>query len=451
MARLGIAEGSQEGTWAAQCGFEPYERDDGIHPSSGHDPYPEYNDYLREQGMSGDNPWEDWANSAAGPDGEILSGWYLKNSRYPARVPAEHSETAYITGRAIDFIEEAGENPWCLHLSYIKPHWPYMAPDPYASMYGPDDVPPPVRDATEKKNPHPVLSAFHDHRVSKAFARDEVRDAVIPAYMAMVKQIDDEIGRLLAAMEAKGRMDDTMIVFTSDHGDYLGDHWLGEKDLFHESSVRIPLIVYDPSPNADTTRGTACDRLVEAVDVVPTLIEAIGGFPQPHIIDGRSLQPLLHGETVDNWRDFVISEYDYAFMDARIALDAPPRECWMRMIFDGRFKYVVMENYRPMLFDLQGDPNEFNDRGDDPDYADERARLDSLLLKWALQPRQRVTIADGTLENVQVQRNISEQGILIGYYDESELQEARENWSPVFAAFNPVWAKAMGKLSKGES
>ena len=70
-----------------------------------------------------------------------------------------------------------------------------------------------------------------------------------------------------------------MIVFTSDHGDYLGDHWLGEKDLFHEPSVKIPLIVYDPSPEADNTRGTVCDALVEAIDLAPTFLEALGADP----------------------------------------------------------------------------------------------------------------------------------------------------------------------------
>jgi len=450
MARLGIDERSDEGIFAAECGFEPYERDDGVHPSSGHDPNPEYNAYLRRHGFGGDNPWEDWANSAEGPDGEILSGWYLKNSQYPARVPAEHSETAYITARAIDFVEEAGDAPWCLHLSYIKPHWPYMAPAPYATMYGPEDVPPPLRDPREKDDPHPVYGAFQNHRVSKAFARDEVREAVIPAYMAMVKQIDDEIGRLLGALDQAGRMDDTMIVFTSDHGDYLGDHWLGEKDLFHEASVRIPLIIRDPSPAADASRGTVCDALVEAVDVAPTFVDAVGGYPQPHIFDGRSLGPILRGETPEDWRRFVISEYDYAFMDARIALSTPPREAWLRMIFDGRYKYIVMENQRPLLFDLENDPDEFIDLGADPAYAEERARLDRLLLEWALKPRQRVTVADSTLENAQVQRNISEQGILIGYYDEIELADARESWTPIFAAFNPVWAHAMRKLSNAQ-
>ena len=143
------------------------------------------------------------------------------------------------------------------------------------------------------------------------------------------------------------------------------------------------------------------------------------------------------------------SEYDYAFIDARIALQTAPRDCWLRMIFDGRYKYITAPGYRPMLFDLGADPQEFTDLGGDPAYEAERQRLEKLLLAWALQPRQRVTITDGALEAVAVQRNISQSGILIGYYNEQELETARAGWKPIFAAFNPIWAKAMEKLSKG--
>ena len=90
------------------------------------------------------------------------------------------------------------------------------------------------------------------------------------------------------------------------------------------------------------------------------------------------------------------------------------------MIFDGRYKYIVCERFGPMLFDLKSDPQEFVNLGDDPAYAAERARLDKLLLEWALKPRQRVTIAEGTSNAMDVQRNISEAGILIGYYDEAD-------------------------------
>ena len=349
----------------------------------------------------------------------------------------------------MDFIEEAGENQWCLHLSFIKPHWPYMAPAPYNSMYTPEDALPLKRDWSEKIDPHPIYDAYTKRRVSLAFADDEVRDAVMPAYMGLIKQIDDEMGRLFKFMEERGRMDDTMIVFTSDHGDYLGDHWLGDKDLFHEASVCVPLIVYDPREAADATRGSTSDHLVEAIDIVPTFLDAAGGYPQPHIIDGRSLAPILHGESTEDWRKYVVSEYDYAFMEAQIELDTPPRECWLRMIFDGRFKYIYAEGYQPMLFDLKTDPEEYNDLGSSLAYGDECARLEKMLLEWAIKPRQRVTITDRFLETADVQRNISEMGILIGYGEVKDLADARAVRDPIMPEFNPIHSKTMKKLIMG--
>ena len=109
-----------------------------------------------------------------------------------------------------------------------------------------------------------------------------------------------------------------MIVFTSDHGDYLGDHWMGEKDLFHDQSARIPLIVIDPSQAADATRGTVCDALVEAIDLAPTFIEYLGGTPPDHILEGRSLLQLLHGQRPADWRKVAFSEYDYSMQDVRL-------------------------------------------------------------------------------------------------------------------------------------
>ncbi|WHZ11369.1 MAG: Sulfatase family protein [Burkholderiaceae bacterium] len=449
MSRLGIDPNSMIGVRIAECGFDPYERDDGIHPYSGHDPDPAYNNYLREQGFGGDNPWESWANSTVGEDGDLRSGWFLKYSNRPARIPDEHSETPYITRRAMDFISTAGDQPWCLHLSYIKPHWPYIVPEPYASMYGPEDALPVVRSESERQDPHPLYGAMMNHRVSRTFSREGVREAVMPGYMGLIKQIDDQLGRLFAFMEERGLMENTMIVFTSDHGDYLGDHWMGEKDLFHEPVIRAPLIIYDPDPRADATRGTRCDALVEAVDVAPTLLDVYGGQAVPHVIDGRSLRPLLFGERPADWRQAVVCEYDYAFQESRIELDAKPRECWMRMIFDGRWKYVLIENYRPMLFDLQQDPHEFDDLGasEAPEHVAARARLHEALFRWARQPRQRVTVPDGAIESTEVQARISEGGILIGYWDEADLAEARRHFKPRFASTNPLVKATLDRLT----
>jgi arylsulfatase A-like enzyme len=453
MSRLGIDPKSLIGVRISECGFDPYERDDGIHPYSGHDPDPAYNDYLRRNGYGGDNPWEAWANSTVDEDGMLRSGWFLKYSNRPARIPDEHSETPYITRRAIDFMAEAGPQPWVLHLSYIKPHWPYIVPAPYASMYTPDDALPVVRSDAERDNPHPVYAAMMNHRVSQTFSKPGVREAVMPGYMGLIKQIDDQLGVLFGYMRDHGLMENTMIVFTSDHGDYLGDHWMGEKDLFHEPVVKLPLIIYDPDERADTTRGTRSQALVESVDIVPTLLEVYGGTSVPHVLDGLSLRPLLFGERPRNWRNVVVCEYDFSFQESRIELQVKPRDAWMRMIFDGRWKYVLFENYPPMLFDLETDPQEFHDLGasEASEHAAARARLHEALFKWARQPRQRVTVADGTIESIEVQPRISEGGILIGYWDEEDLAQARKGFKPRFASTNPLVKPTLNRLTHPET
>ena len=270
MERLGIDPNSIIGVRVAECGFDPYERDDGLHgvgPDGRYDrQVPRYNRWLNEKGYAGDNPWHDWANAAQGEGNRLASGWAMRHARKPARVREEDSETPYMTRRAMDFIAEAGDKPWCLHLSYIKPHWPYIAPAPYNAMYGASDVLPVIRSEEERRDPHPLLAEFMERRVGKTFARDEVREEVIPVYMGLIKQIDDQLGLLFRFMEDRGLLDKTLIVFTSDHGDYLGDHWMGEKDLFHEPSVKIPLIVYDPSDSGgrsarnDLRRARRIDR-----------------------------------------------------------------------------------------------------------------------------------------------------------------------------------------------
>ncbi|MFX7025217.1 sulfatase-like hydrolase/transferase, partial [Acinetobacter baumannii] len=91
-----------------------------------------------------------------------------------------------------------------------------------------------IRSEKERQEAHPVFAAYMDMRYSRNMARDEAREKVIPAYMGLITQIDDQMGVLMRFLEARGLLEDTMIVFTSDHGDYLGDHWMGEKDLFHD-------------------------------------------------------------------------------------------------------------------------------------------------------------------------------------------------------------------------
>ncbi len=423
MAWLGLDPDSVIGTQVGQCGFEPYERDDGLHPTGPGGAYnpdrPRYNDYLNDEGFEADNPWDDWANAGEDEDGALRSGWFLRNAVRPARVPEEHSETPYMTRRAMDFIDEAADQPWCLHLSYIKPHWPYIVPAPYHEMFGPDDVLPAVRSDAEKEAPHPVLGAFQDFRVSKTFSRDEVRAAVIPAYMGLIKQVDDQIGRLLDFLEARGLMETTMIVFTSDHGDYLGDHWLGEKDLFHDCVSRIPLIVCDPRDEADAARGTSNDALVEAIDLAPTFLDFFGGPPQPHRLEGRALTPLLAGDTPADWRRYVVSETDYSMLPARRALGIPVSQARMTMIATERWKYIHAEGFRPMLYDLVEDPQELVDLGADNSHETVRREMAEMHFEWARRVSQRVTKSDAEIEAMAGKN--ARRGILLGFWDETDL------------------------------
>jgi arylsulfatase A-like enzyme len=221
-------------------------------------------------------------------------------------------------------------------------------------------------------------------------------------------------------------LDNTLIVFASDHGDYLGDHWMGEKDLFHEPSAKIPLIVVDPSSAADATRGTVCGELVEAIDLVPTFLEALGSDPvlQSHRLEGRSLMALLRGEQPAAWRQFVFSEYDYSMLPVGAQLGVQPRDARLIMIADKRWKYVHAVGFRPMLYDLESDPDEFCDRGDDAACGDERTRMSAALAEWGLRLSQRTTRSERQIE--QSRGKSQRRGILIGVWDESDV--APELW-----------------------
>lgn len=397
MERLGLSPDSVIGARQADCGFDAWARDDGLWGEGPDGLYDSkrspYNEYLKSKGYDGDNPWADYANAGV-EDGDIASGWMFRNADKPANIEEQDSETPWLTSETIRFLENTQGN-WCAHVSFIKPHWPYIVPAPYHDMYGHNSIQPPVRHPAELEDPHPVLAAYHGARVASAFQQDHVREKVIPAYMGLIKQCDDQLGHLLDHLEATGQMDDTMIVLTSDHGDYLGDHWLGEKDFFHEAAVKIPLIIYDPRAEADATRGTTCDALVEAIDLAATFVEAAGGEVPEHIIEGRSLLPWLQGKEPEDWRSFVISEYDYSVTPRSRELGTTPRDSRMFMVFDGRWKLIHFEGgFRPMLFDLETDPDEFTDLGRGAEHSEQVDRLYGYLGDWGRRMAQRVTMSD---------------------------------------------------------
>lgn len=423
MARLGLSPDSTIGARQAECGFDAWIRDDGLWGQGPDGFYDErrspYNEYLRSKDYPSQNPWADFAN--AGLDGDqIASGWFFANSDRAANIREEDSETPWLTTQTIDFMEK-NDGPWLAHVSYIKPHWPYIVPAPYHNMYGLSHVMAPVRHEAERHNPHPVYGAYMQNRIAAAFQQDKVRNKVIPAYMGLIKQCDDQLGRLLDHLERTDRLHDTMIVLTSDHGDYLGDHWLGEKELFHEQSVKVPLIIFDPRTEADDTRGTTCEALVESIDLAATFVEAAGGEVPSHIIEGRSLMPWMRGET-PKWRDFVISEYDYSATPQAVALGVAPKDARLFMVFDGHYKLIHAEGgLGHMLFDLRDDPNEFYDLSGSDSHDDIVDRLYGHLAQWGRRLSQRVTRSDA---DIAAMRGKSlRKGILPFLVDGNEVDE----------------------------
>lgn len=421
MERLGIAPDSAIGVHHREAGFDVFERDDGIHPDQLVRPDLNYNAFLREQGYGDENPWH-WAANAVDTENGVRSGYFNDIAHLPARVKDEDSETPYMTRRAMEFLaQDDGSQPWMLHLSYIKPHWPYIVPAPYHDMYGPDDIQAPIRSQEEMDTPNPLFRHFMERVSGQTFSRDEARERVIPAYMGLIKQIDDQLGILFKYMESRNLLDETMIVFTSDHGDYLGDHWMGDKDYFHDQSVKIPLIICDPDPSMDNSRGTVCDELVEAVDLLPTFIEYCGGRVPEHILDGRSLMPFLRGEPGE-LRKAAISEYDYSTQTFHEETGRTPLESRCYMVASKQWKYVHAPGYPPVLFDLVNDPLELNDLGQSVHHEDTRREMFGLLADWALKYRQRTTWSEEKLgEMAGLETKL---GVLIGYWNEADVTDA---------------------------
>jgi arylsulfatase A-like enzyme len=409
MARVGLDGNREMGTFFRGGGFDEIDRHDGHHAETAS----RYAQWLRAQGYDSADPWTDYVISALDSTGQIVSGWNMRNARLPARVLDEHSETAYSTDRAIEFIHDKGDAPWALHLSYVKPHWPYMAPAPYHAAYDIDQILPALKSKAELNNQHPVLAAYRRHEESRNFARDETWRTVRPTYQGLITHLDAHLGRIWQTLEKCGRWRDTLVILTADHGDLLGDHWLGEKELFYESVIRVPMVVYDPAPAADATRGKSDPRFVEAIDVVPTILESLALPPQSHRLEGQSLLPLVRGNDKNIcWRDAVVSELDYSFRQARRDLRRGPDECRAWMVRTSRWKYVEWQGMRPQLFDLLADPFEFRDLGDLPDLSTVRDEMRERLWSWISRLKRRTTV---TLDEVESSTAMHERaGVFFG-------------------------------------
>ena len=429
LARLGLAPDSIIGARHADCGFDNYKRDDGLWgmgPDGNYDVKASpYNEYLLSQGYDGENPWHDYANSGIDDDGNIASGWVYANATLPANIKEQDSETPWLTREAIAFMEEkrqSSDRPWLCHVSYIKPHWPFIVPAPYHDMYGANQFVPVSRHEQEMIDPNPIYDAFANNIVGQAFRKDEVRETTMGAYMGLIKQIDDQMGVLFSYLKQTGQINDTIIAITSDHGDYMGDHWLGEKDLFHDPSVKVPLILFDPSEQADGTRGSVNSELVESIDITATFIDYAAGMVPSEIVEGVSLRAYLMGEKPQKKRDYVISEYDYSMTPIATKLGVRAEDARLFMVADKEWKFMHAEGgFAPMLFDLKADPEEFFDRGRDPAYQQVVQACYEKLHEWAMRLSQRTTLSAADLE---VRRGKSRRkGIVLGVVDDAHIDD----------------------------
>lgn len=394
LERLALDGGSELGRLLNTGGFEEIDRYDGHHEPGEESGYPAY---LRRHGYVSDDPWTDFVISARDHDGKAVSGWHMRNAHLPSLVEEKHSETAYMTDQALSFMEKMGGEPWVLHLSYVKPHWPYIAPAPYHNMYSYDQCLPAVRNEAEKHNAHPVVAAYRQQEESISFSRDDCQRVVRPAYQGLITQLDDHLGRLFDYMERSGLMKNTLIVFTADHGDFLGDHWLGEKELFYDTVQRVPLIVMDPTAQADGSRGRVEQRMIESVDILPTILESLDIPLATHRLEGRSLLPVLRGEP-ESWRDCVFSELDYSYRLARQLTHKTPLNSRAWSVRTDRWYYVYWMDEPEQLYDLQSDPDQFQDLGRDAGHAAIRAQLKARLLDWFTRLKRRTTVTNESVE-----------------------------------------------------
>ena len=276
----------------------------------------------------------------------------------------------------------AGHPARCALLCYLRPHAPFIAPEPYNGLVDPDSLAPMNRlELPEDEAIHPFMA----HQMQVGQARElhpgltgPARDVALAdwksaraTYCGLMAEVDHHIGRLIGWLKDHGQYDNTLIIFTSDHGDPAGDYWLANQGSWHDYQSHLPMVIRDPAPEARAFDGTRVSALTESIDLVPTLLDYVG-IEQPTELDGDSLMPFTRGETPAKWRDHVHWEYHFK---------SPPEppfsgplgisedESVMSVIRDHRYKHVFFPSLPSLLFDMVNDPKERKNLATDPAYA----------------------------------------------------------------------------------
>jgi arylsulfatase A-like enzyme len=339
---------------------------------------PEYFASLRDRGYPEDLlNHEAIHNPDVPPEG---TGDHLP-LHYPAHYRAEDSEAQFLTSTAIDYIQGRGDVPWMASVNYIKPHPPRICASPYHELYDPADMPLPNRIEEELGHPHPYLRWMH--RDPRLVEERDLRETQA-CYYGMITELDACLGRLFDALKAAGRWDDTLIIFSSDHGEYLGDHYFTDKAHFYDETMRVPLIIRDPSPEADATRGEQLDMFCESIDAAPTMLD-YAGVSIPQWMQGRSLLGLIRNQKGARPRDFIVHECDFRVQFAGVE-GVDPDECLFWVIRDDDYKYVqfAMASMPPLLFEMRRDPGEHTNLAELGAYRVTVLHYCQKLLRWRM-------------------------------------------------------------------
>ncbi len=316
-------------------------------------------------------PRDDWKEGHDYADWVRQRGGDLDAMRQSEdRVSPEFHQTTWATERGIEFINQQrpADQPWLLNINIYDPHPPFIPPKVYADRFDPQAMPGPYFRKSDLQQQARLASVDFQGEALDPAGHDAHR--MQANYYAMIAQIDDQFARLLRALDETGQRDNTVILFTSDHGEALGDHGLMQKGCrFYEGLVRVPLIFSWPGR---FERGLRSDALVELLDMTHTLLE-LTGVAVPDYSQGQSLLPILQGQaSPDHLRDFVRSEY----FDALDPHFTGGTGTYATMHRTEQYKLSLYHDKDlGELYDLRDDPWEFNDLWDSPEHQAIKHRL----------------------------------------------------------------------------
>lgn len=306
----------------------------------------------------------------------------------PSIIESKDQETNFMVDLCINWIEKQSQD-WITHLSLFRPHPPFIAAQPYNSLYDPATLTDCKRAQSRQIEAaqHPWLAYQLSREGHCASANVKKIRRLKASYYGLMSEVDDALGRLFECLKSLGKWDDTLIIFTSDHGEQMGDHWLMGKCGYFDASYHIPLIIRDPRKQADASRGAKIDRFSENVDIMPTLLEWLN-IERPGQCDGHSLMPFInHNVAPSGWRNEVHWEYDFREIlkpTVEEALGIGQHQCALNVIRDENYKYVHFTALPPLFFDLRADPDEFHNRAQEPKYRGRVLEYAQKLISWRM-------------------------------------------------------------------